>query len=977
MFRVLVVQPKADSLVRALSRIDARVEGVVALPGAVEGVDLCVVDETALSDLSALRPFVAARIPILVVVDAVSDERLGELCEAGCTHILQRPADAVLQAQVRCIARQRGSGVPESGRGSRVFETPMMGMLVSGLDGQVHDANETMLNLVGYSREELARGELNWKALTPPEWQSVSEEALREVSTEGMASPFEKEYVRKDGSRVPVLVASTRESRGRNLSVVLDIRAQVQARERLRLLSEASALLISSLDYRETLEGLAGILVPALSDWCVVDILDQGGEVQRLTVAHRDPEKRELARRLRAERSINIRSDTAVARVLRTGSPEWVEKVPDELLQRVSRNPEHLEVLRSLGLRSYAVVPLSTGKQVLGCLSLVHAESNRVFHAEDIGYLQELATRAALSLERAALYEAAERVKEQALLIAHIGEVLTRHDALEEALGASASAIARDLGVAHVRVWAADISRRLLRLRASVGKHKGVDEQHRLVPFEVGSAGQTAIANTPTIRNLGEAPDASWADHPGIHAFAGFPLHIHGTLIGVLAVYSERHLESDTLSTLLAAADLIAVGMRRSQVEARVRAKRKALEVVNTVGRTLAAELNLDKLVQAITDSATKLAGADFGAFFYNVQDGRGGKYLLYSLSGADREAFERFPMPRATEVFRPTFDGEGIIRVDDIREEPRYGKNAPYYGMPKGHLPVVSYMAVPVRARGGEVLGGLFFGHKEPGIFTEHAEQLVSGVALQAAIAMDNAALFTKAQNLIERLARSNRELDQFAYIVSHDLKAPLRGIGHLSEFIEEDLGESITQETAEHLRMLRQRVKRLDQLIDGVLDYSRVGRSHNLPEMIKVGELVEDVVSLLSPDVRPAIHIRDDFVLLSDRTQLQQIFMNLIGNAIKYADSERPEVEVGVDLGESDPVFYVRDNGPGIPEAMQDRIWGIFQTLQRTSGAGTGIGLAVVRKLVELRGGRAWVESDGVHGSTFRFTWPTGEAT
>ena len=133
---------------------------------------------------------------------------------------------------------------------------------------------------------------------------------------------------------------------------------------------------------------------------------------------------------------------------------------------------------------------------------------------------------------------------------------------------------------------------------------------------------------------------------------------------------------------------------------------------------------------------------------------------------------------------------------------------------------------------------------------------------------------------------------------------------------------------------------------------------------------------MSLLSPDVRPAIHIRDDFVLLSDRTQLQQIFMNLIGNAIKYADSERPEVEVGVDLGESDPVFYVRDNGPGIPEAMQDRIWGIFQTLQRTSGAGTGIGLAVVRKLVELRGGRAWVESDGVHGSTFRFTWPTGEA-
>ncbi|MEZ4375952.1 MAG: GAF domain-containing protein [Polyangiaceae bacterium] len=976
MFRVLVVQSHSDSFVRALARTDARVECASTLPSSALEVDLCVVDGIAVEDSAALAPFVTAGVPVLLVVDELSDERLRELYQAGCTHVLRRPSDELLEAQVRSIARQCGrGGVPESRRSSRVFETPMMGMLLSGPDGQVHDANETLLNLLGYSREELKRGELNWKALTPPEWLSVSEEALGAVSAEGTAAPFEKEYVRKDGTRVPVLVASTRESRGQNLSVVLDIRNQIQTRERLALLSEASALLISSLDYRETLEGLAGILVPALSDWCAIDILGQDGEIQRLTVMHRDPEKRDLATRLRAERSMNIRGDTPVARVLRTGSPEWVPDVPDEMLQHAARDPEHLALIRSLGLKSYAVVPLSTGKQVLGCLSLVHAESNRVFYADDIAYLQELATRAALTLERAALYEAAERVKEHALLIAHIGEVLTRHDTLEVALRDCAHAIARDLGVSQVRVWAADPSRRLLRLRASVGPHGERDAQHRLVPFGLGSAGQTAVARVPTIRNRGEAPDTSWVDHPGIRAFASFPLHIRDKLIGVLAVYSERRLESDTLSTLHAAVDLIAVGMRRSQVEARVRAKRKALEVVNSVGRTLSAELNQDKLVQAITDSATKLAGADFGAFFYNVQDASGGKYLLYSLSGADRAAFERFPMPRATDVFRPTFDGEGVIRVDDIREDPRYGKNAPYHGMPEGHLPVVSYMAVPVRGRGGEVLGGLFFGHKEPGIFTKQAERLVSGVAVQAAIAMDNAALFTKAQNLIERLARSNRELDQFAYIVSHDLKAPLRGIGHLSEFIEEDMGPQITEEAAEHLRMLRERVKRLDQLIDGVLDYSRVGRTNSLPEMIKVGELVEDVVSLLASDVHPEVRIRDDFVLLSDRTQLQQIFMNLIGNAIKHANTAEPKVEVGVELGGAEPVFYVRDNGPGIPESMQDRIWGIFQTLPSGGTSGTGIGLAVVRKLVELRQGRAWVESDGGRGSTFRFTWPSAE--
>ncbi|MCA9641192.1 MAG: GAF domain-containing protein, partial [Myxococcales bacterium] len=548
MFRVLVVQAHSDSLARALDGVDAQVSRASALPSFAAGFDLCVLHPHAVDDLGALEPFAVANIPVLLVDDGLSEARLAEFCTAGCTHLLQQPSDALLQAQVKCIARQRAARPPESRAGSRVFETPMMGMLLSGPEGQVYDANETLLNLIGYSREELNRGELNWRALTPPEWLGASEDALGAVSAEGTAAPFEKEYLRKDGSRVPVLLASTQESRGRNLVVALDIRNQVQTRQRLALLSEASALLISSLDYRETLEGLANILVPALADWCAIDILGQGGEVQRLTVTHRDPEKRELARRLRGERSIDIRSDTVVARVLRTGQAEWVREVPDEMLQAVARGPDHLELMRSLGLKSYAVVPLSTGKQVLGCLSLVHAESNRVFVAEDMGYLRELATRAALSLERAALYEAAERGKEQALLVAHIGEVLTRHDTLEAALGDCASAIARDLGMAQVRVWAADNQRRVLRLRASVGRHRERDEEHRLVPFGLGSAGQTAVANEATIRTLGEAPDASWSDHEGIRAFASFPLHIHGSLIGVLAVYSERHLESDTLA---------------------------------------------------------------------------------------------------------------------------------------------------------------------------------------------------------------------------------------------------------------------------------------------------------------------------------------------------------------------------------------------------------------------------------------------
>ena len=178
----------------------------------------------------------------------------------------------------------------------------------------------------------------------------------------------------------------------------------------------------------------------------------------------------------------------------------------------------------------------------------------------------------------------------------------------------------------------------------------------------------------------------------------------------------------------------------------------RALETLNRVGAALSAELDLNKLVQIAIDAGVELTGAQFGAFFYNVINEAGESYTLYTLSGAPRGAFAAFPMPRNTAVFGPTFRGEGIVRSEDITKDPRYGKNAPRRGMPEGHLPVRSYLAVPVISRSGEVHGGLFFGHAETGVFTERAQQLVAGIAAQAAIAIDNARLFEAAQQEIEQ---------------------------------------------------------------------------------------------------------------------------------------------------------------------------------------------------------------------------------
>jgi PAS domain S-box-containing protein len=179
------------------------------------------------------------------------------------------------------------------------------------------------------------------------------------------------------------------------------------------------------------------------------------------------------------------------------------------------------------------------------------------------------------------------------------------------------------------------------------------------------------------------------------------------------------------------------------------------LQTLLDVSNVLSAELDVGKVIQSVTDAATQLAGAEFGSFFYNVTDESGQSYVLYALSGAPREAFEGFPMPRNTELFAPTFNGTAIVRSDDIRKDPRYGRNAPYHGMPQGHLPVVSYLAVPVISKSGLVIGGLFFGHAKPGVFTEDSERLVVGVAAQAAIAIDNARLMEETRRAAERIQR------------------------------------------------------------------------------------------------------------------------------------------------------------------------------------------------------------------------------
>lgn len=228
--------------------------------------------------------------------------------------------------------------------------------------------------------------------------------------------------------------------------------------------------------------------------------------------------------------------------------------------------------------------------------------------------------------------------------------------------------------------------------------------------------------------------------------------------------------------------------------------------------------------------------------------------------------------------------------------------------------------------------------------------------------------------QRATQSLARINRELDQFAYVASHDLKAPLRGIASLAHWIEEDLSDRLGDESRRHLSLLQTRVHRMEALIDGLLQYSRAGRVRNKIESVDVRQLLTEVIEMLGPPPEATLAIASGMpAFTTERVPLQQVFLNLLGNALKHSGRPDTRVQVGVRDADDFYEFSVADNGPGIAPQFHERVWEVFQTLQpRDKVEGAGLGLALVKKNVEGRDGRVWIESDGTAGTTFHFLWP-----
>ncbi len=431
------------------------------------------------------------------------------------------------------------------------------------------------------------------------------------------------------------------------------------------------------------------------------------------------------------------------------------------------------------------------------------------------------------------------------------------------------------------------------------------------------------------------------------------------------------------------------------RVQQALRDESNVLELLNSTGSALATQRDLRSLLQTVTDAATGISGARFGAFVYHGKDSGDNTFTLYTLSGAAPAEFEALGQPGEAELAGGALRGDVVVRSDDIGQDPRYAQARPHFGRARGQPQVRSYLAVPVIARSGEVLGSLFFGHPEVGIFSERTERIVGGIAAQAAVAIDNTRLYEAAQRAAEerkvlleseRSARAEAERtsqmkDEFLATLSHELRTPLSAILGWAQVLRR--GSRDQADLQRGLQTIERNARAQAQLIEDLLDMSRITSGKVLLDMQPVAPAV--FIDAAVETVRPAadaknIRLEKHYdaavgMIAGDPARLQQVIWNLLSNAIKFTPRDGL-VRICLRPVAGHVEITVQDTGVGIKPEFMAHVFERFRqgdaSTTRKHG-GLGLGLSIVKHLIEQHGGTVRVDSEGEErGASFTIELP-----
>ncbi len=401
---------------------------------------------------------------------------------------------------------------------------------------------------------------------------------------------------------------------------------------------------------------------------------------------------------------------------------------------------------------------------------------------------------------------------------------------------------------------------------------------------------------------------------------------------------------------------------RRKQMEEELREATRISETLNRVGKSLASELELETVMELVTDESLSLVGAEFGACFYHLQNAERA-FTLSALKGIREGEFDEFRARHEDDLFEPTFCEGALQRRDDLHSDAE--------GMIHSEdLHVRSFLAVPILTREGQVRGGLFFGHSRPGQFTPMHEQIVIGIAGQAAVALENARLYGEARD-------ADRRKDEFLAMLAHELRNPLAPIRTGLDLLQ------MSGTDPDIIEPMQQQLEHLIRLVDDLLDVSRImrGRVELRITPVELASVISRAVDTVRPlmiaaDQRLESSLPEESLWVSgDAVRLAQVLSNLLHNASKYSDAHS-KIELTLARENDQAVITIRDYGIGIDPVLLPQVFDLFTqaptTVDRSQG-GLGIGLTITRNLIEMHGGAVEAASDGPgHGSTFRIRLP-----
>jgi PAS domain S-box-containing protein len=434
------------------------------------------------------------------------------------------------------------------------------------------------------------------------------------------------------------------------------------------------------------------------------------------------------------------------------------------------------------------------------------------------------------------------------------------------------------------------------------------------------------------------------------------------------------------------------------RAEQALREESYVLELLNDTGSALASARDLRALLQTATDAATGVCGARFGAFFYYGRERVDSLFTLHTVSGATPAVFDTFAEPGANALFAPPLPGAGVVRSEDLAADPRYLGTAPRFGLGSGH-PIRSYLAVPVVARSGEVLGSMFFGHPEAHVFTERSERIVASIAAQAAVAIDNTRLYEAAHQAAEerkvlleseRLARAEAERtsqmkDEFLATLSHELRTPLSAILGWAQVLRR--GSRDQADLQRGLQTIERNARAQAQLIEDLLDMSRITSGKVLLDMktLAPSAFIDAAIETVRP-AADAKNIRIDKhydpspgLVAGDPARLQQVIWNLLSNAIKFTPRDG-RVEIWLAHREGHVEITVRDSGIGIRPEFITHVFERFRQADASTTrhhGGLGLGLSIVKHLIEQHGGTVRADSGGEgQGAVFTLELPLAKA-